>query len=1035
MKRVVLAILFTLLVAVVVPTVVVSAQKAIPVKAWTVSGTHAYALDSEHILIAQSSEERYRCEVTYNPYTGYIAYAYPIKIYDTKGNLVASDSPPSGYIRVSKFASGSLQKVVDIPIPSGSLTLSVWAIPQGVLVARGGGGLYLYDYDGSLITKLNGTDVYDGLNYTTDFDMVVATVDGKLIVSQSAEVGNIVLLDYYLNPILRISGNETGLDDPEVIAITEDYIVSFDNHPTNKLLIIDRDTYNYRVYSGNASAGDSYYAVTVTYDGRYIFAVKTTGYIEVWKWLGGTNLELIEAISAPANFGISTTNDIGQPNSPVDYYTYGYSNFIALPNAIIFYDPDRDYYEVTPISDISGRMATIDRQGNYLVAGNTVFLLLKQDIQSGEPRIRFEGEMVYNPTQSYPWELSTAFVLEAPKDKPYHIYFESGSIKITYVSAEERPVELITDSDIVNGKLGKMLDRGLVGYDVIYTDGATVKDHKLTKKDERTVVYERTHVLQTWTYARFFGVPASTADSGVIIEVPLNTKLTPYSELTLDPKFAVAIVIPQFNPAGELMGVGGQVIGSGASLYTAKSLAKGWLNQYLRSKGVDILETSEWVSRFGKFATTWGARGLFIVGVALAVDAGMEFYTHYENLKEYENIKTTVYTIPILVDSKTGERYAVVEYFLPRDASEHESDFKDHVISYLERLGIPSSNIKIRVSYITDTWDDYMDLIKAGKIPKTNLLELSKMIVEVPTERLKIDKIVIVIDTITCGYASTFDLLGGGYHEALATIVYGNSIQVSGKTPKFDTNDPEEIASLIPKVEINGQEYSVSPSTDGAIAQFALPVGTDKLFVKFPNAEHLRAIFQLNVTTLVKAPMVDKGGYYEANFHYDWKYGKNNLVIVTKRMEFVDMPYQMVYAEREIKLLYGRVEPLEITNYFELSQVIDDANSPSGKRYYYVTQDPKFLDPSNGARMQTCKQYIFRYWYVTPPPPYEPPPNETIPINGTIPLPTNNTSAIGNAWIKLYLNGTTNASVIPRMLVVWVGSTAVSYTHLTLPTN
>jgi len=141
-----------------------------------------------------------------------------------------------------------------------------------------------------------------------------------------------------------------------------------------------------------------------------------------------------------------------------------------------------------------------------------------------------------------------------------------------------------------------MLDRGLVGYDVIYTDGATVKDHNLKKKDERTVVYERTHVLQTWTYARFFGVPASTADSGVIIEVPLNSKLTPYSELTLDPKFAVSVVIPQFNPLGELMGVSGQIIGSGASLYTAKSLAEGWLGDYLYRLGYDDLAVHDAVS-------------------------------------------------------------------------------------------------------------------------------------------------------------------------------------------------------------------------------------------------------------------------------------------------------------------------------------------------------------------------------------------------------------------------------------------------------
>jgi len=1004
-------------------------QKAIPVKAWAVSGTHAYSIDSKHILIGQSSRAKYRCEVSYNPYTGYIVYQQPIKIYDVKGNLIASDSPPSGYVRVSKFVSGSIQKVVDIPLPSGGDALSVWAIPQGVLIARADAEIYLYDYDGSLIKKVNATEVYGGLSYSVDFDMVVSTVDGKLIISQSARAGNIVLLDYYLNPILRINGTEVGLEDPEVVVVTSDYVASFDNVNTNKLIIIDRNTKDYRVYSGNPSAGDKYYAVTTTYDGRYIFAVKTTGYIEVWKWNGGTNLELVETIEAPASFGVTDTNDIGQPNSPVDYYTYGYSNFIALPNAIIFYDPDRDYYEVTPISDISGRMATIDRQGNYLVAGNTVFILLKQDIQSGEPRIRFEGDLVYNPTQSYPWELSTSFVLEAPENKPYHIYFESGQIKITYVSAEERPVELITDDDIVNGRLGKMRDRGLVRYDVIYAEGASIENARIDRypndKDpngERTVIFERTHVLHELAYGAPFG-GGSTADSGVIIEVPLNTKLSPYSNLTLEPKFAIATVAPHFNITEELLGVGGQIIGSGASLYTAKSLGKGWLRNYLTKKGFDELAIRNAVSKWAKVGTKWGSRFLFVVGTALAVDTGVELYAHYETL---ENIRTTIYTIPIIVDTETGKKYAVVKYYLPQEAMNYKDDFEEHVLSYLERVGIDRSNVGVTFTAPAgvQTWRDYNNMLRNGSLPKPNLLELVKNnIVGVPAERLRIEKIIIVVDTITTGYASLFDVFTGGYKIPIATIVYGYSIQVSGKVPKFETGDPSEIALLIPKIEINGQEYDVSPSTDGAIAQFALPIGTDKFVLRFPNAEHMRAWFQLKATTLVKAPMVDKGGYYEADFHYDWKYGEDNLVIVTKRMEFVDMPYPMEYAEREIKLLYGRVEPLEITNYFELSQVIDDANSPSGKRYYYVTQDPKFLDPSNGARMQTCKTYIFRYWYVTPPQPYEPKPNETIPKNETEPLPPNATSPLGNAWIKLYLNGTTNASSIPRMLVVWVGST------------
>ena len=1032
-----------------------SAQDIIAFPLWTENTRDfAWFLDDNHVLLGDAiGKKAPRADVTYSKHVDYVVYTEYVEIRDAKtGNVLWSDDPPANTIRVAKPAPdrASLIKVVDIPFDF-AYNLSdvdrglVWAVPYGIVTANDT-HFVIFDYDGNVkyIFCWKEFENYGYPAYSKALtDSIWVTPDGELIVAlggwfgketgvESQDDNDIVLFNRYLTPIKLIDGVARNI---EAITLTEGYIALASNQLDNCIIIIDRDTYDYAFYNGTPVAETDqpvYMSLLATIDGKYLFALKEIndntdeGVLEVWEWNGGTSISLVETynVTITGRLEDGSTVDNVQPMgfseaSFSETFPYG-----VMVNTLIYYDSTTGEYSVLIYnSTITNRLAGISPQAQYAILGNTMYILVHQDVQSGEPRIRFEGDLIYNPTQAYPWELSSAFILEAPEDKPYHIYFESGSIKITYVSAEERPVELITDSNIVNGKLGNMLDRGLVKYDIIYTDGATVKDHTLTKMDERTVVYERTHVLQTWTYARFFGVSASTADSGVVIEVPLDAKLTPYSELTLDPKFAVSVVIPQFDPAGELMGVSGQIIGSGASLYTAKSLAKGWLRDYLLRKGFDELAIYDAVSMWARGATKWGSRACFIIGVALAVDAGMEFYTHYENLKEYENIKTTVYTIPILIDSKTGEKYAVVEYFLPQDASEHENDFKNHVISYLESLGIPSSNIKIRVSYIIDTWDNYMDIIEAGKIPRTNLLELSKMITEVPTERLKIDKIVIVIDTITSGYASTFDLLGGGYHESLATIVYGNSIQVSGTISGFDTKDPEEIASLIPKVEINGQEYSVSPSTDGAIVQFTLPIGTDKLIVRFPNAEHLRAIFQLKATTLVKAPMTDKGGYYEANFHYDWKYGDNNLVIVTKRMEFVDMPYPMEYAEREIKLLYGRVEPLEITNYFELSQVINDSNSPSGKRYYYVTQDPKFLDPSNGARMQTCKQYIFRYWYTTPPQPYEPQPNETIPINETEPLPPNATSPWGNAWIKLYLNGTTNASVIPRMLVAWVGST------------
>lgn len=950
---------------------------------------------------------------------------------------------------------GKIHVVAEVSVTTDPRTGNVFAIPTGIVhmsrVAPYAVGLY--DFNGNLLKSWTLEQLIYIANTTTGLpNSSIAFVDGMtvspsgryvVVNGQFVQTGygspELFIFDYKLNLIAYVPASETLNTDQDVkIYVDDKYVITASNGVSgtfmgtgNNITVVDLRTGDV-VWRGQGTpvvenSPPVYSSGYVTPDGEYVFLYKQVdsatnwARLEVWKLDGGF-LSLVETVEVNHTY----TTDLVQPIAGVGVHTIGNYVWIPFPSGIVIYNISTKQYSFVEFMQdkvYNGRLAAVSPQASYVILGDAAYVAAKQDIQSGEPRIRFEGDLIYNPTQSYPWELSTSFILEAPKDKPYHVYFESGQLKISYLSAEERPVEFITDSDIVNGKLGNMLDRSLLRYDVIYTDGATVKDHNLTKMDERTVVYERTHVLQTWTYARFFGVSASTADSGVIIEVPLNSKLTPYSSLTLDPKFAVSVVIPQFNPVGELMGVSGQIIGSGASLYTAKSLGSGWLRNYLYRLGYDDLAIHDAVSMWARGATKWGSRALFIVGAALAVDAGAEFYTHYENLKEYENIKTTVYTIPILVDSKTGEKYAVVEYFLPMEASEHENDFKNHVISYLERLGIPSSNIKIRVSYITDTWDNYMDIIEAGKIPKTNLLELSKMITEVPTERLKIDKIVIVIDTITSGYASTFDLLGGGYHEALATIVYGNSIQVSGIISGFETKDPEEIASLIPKVEINGQEFKVVPSVDGAVVNFLLPVGVDKLVVRFPNEEYYRAIFQLVATTLVKTPMVKKDGYYEANFHYDWKYGENNLVIVTKRMEFVDMPYPMQYAEREIKLLYGRVEPLEITKYFELSQVVNDPNSPSGERYYYGTQNPEFLDPSNGARMQTCKQYIFRYWYTTPPKPYVPQQNETLPINETQPLPANNTSSIGNAWIGLYLNGTNRASVIPRQLVVWLGAT------------
>ena len=671
-----------------------------------------------------------------------------------------------------------------------------------------------------------------------------------------------------------------------------------------------------------------------------------------------------------------------------------------------------------------GKATAVSLQGNYLFAGRTLYMIVQQDIQSGNPRIRFIGDLVYNPSENHPWELNSAFVLSAPKNKPYHIYFQSGSLKVTYVESGKRPVVLTKNPAIRDGLLGKMYDMGLIKSAVLYTNGASVEDMSLKPIGSREIIFNRTHVFHNLVYSRIIGTAPSVADSGVVIQVPVDTDVSPYANLSINPKFSVAVVVPQFNLLHELIGVSGlEIAGSGAGFALPKLLSSEWLRSYLSRMGADILAIQDAESLLSRVVVRVGSKACIAVGVGLAIDTAVGTYTHYKNLKKYESIQTIVCTVPIFKDTKTGDVYAAVNVYLPSAATEQQAKmYRSHIVAYLEKTGVPASHISVRITYIPGSWQHYMTLIKDGQIRKANLLDLASTI-PVPTSRLKITKIDLIISTVTEGYASLFDILKGGYKEAVGTVIVGDSIEVSGVVSSFHTRDPEKIVSLIPKVEINGRMYSLSPSRDGAITEFSLPIGTNTLVLKFPNSSYLRAIFKLKTQVLVKQDMVKKKGYYESNFHFDWKYGKNDLVLLTKRIEFVDMPYKMVYAERRIKVRNGKVLATNIGKFFELKQAINDAKSPTGKLYYYVTEHPKFLDPTEGAKMETCKRYDFRYWYIPPPKPYLPKRNETYPLNGTEPLPLNNSSSIGDAWVRLYLNGTTNTSTIPRMLVVWLGST------------
>lgn len=742
--------------------------------------------------------------------------------------------------------------------------------------------------------------------------------------------------------------------------------------------------------------------ITDPYNVGYILVGTINGWFHVFDWNNGNPVEIIKI--QVSSTGDSNNDRVYTP--PVVAVGAKLRVFPAKARGgagvIVVMNEDGTYKSYN-FTDILSESVGVSATGDYAIVGGSVYMMLRQDIQATEPRVRFHGTAVFNYGEK-PVDLSKPVILEAPKNKPYHVYFESGKVKITSLVGEQRPVVLTKDPDIQEGKLGKMLDKGLISYDVIYQDGAEVTNHKLQKIDDRTVSYYRVHKLKNIIYSKLFGGSESVADSGIVIRVPIQGKVSTYSQLLQKQSIAVVTAAPVFDWKGELLGAFGlEFLAGGTSAGISKALLSDAFKDIAKKRAYDELALGQLAEELHPTALRAGrilGKAAGVVGIALMVDSAVTVYTHYI---DYTNIKTTMFVVPVVEDTSTGDTYAAVTFILPEsEISQRASEYTNYVKTYLQdKLGVRDVGVTF-VAWGTD-WNDYNSRLEAGRLPDINLEDLvtTQIIAAhgLEASKVRFKEVAIVIDTISRGYASLWDWVGGGTEIPIETRASGQGIEITGVVPSFTTTDPSEIVSLLPTVEVNGESVNLSATTEGAVGYFRLPVGTQKLVVRFPNAPYL-ATMRVDTETLVKSPFVNETyGIMKAEFTYDW----TETLIVMDKMEFVDMPYPMKYAERTFRYKYGEFTH-EITQAFELNQTVDDSSSPTGKRYYYVTQNnTKFIDPANGGTMMPGKTYIFRYYYV-------------------------DKSQLGNAWVKVYFNGTTVTSTIPRHAVLYVGSNNTNQT-------
>ena len=830
---------------------------------------------------------------------------------------------------------------------------------------------------------------------------------------------------------------------------------------TSKLLVFKYDpTQNkYTKIFEHTETGDYGRRLQMTLDGKYIVV---TGllypYIDIWEWSeeDQTYYRIVHhelpdpdgagalGISDPYNVGyviIGTENGwvvighfdpetkqfkvIYQAKEAPDgswFYNPFYERWIpkvtevfalcshrdsSRPGYGIVYDVLTNQTEVIHFADpgtTQWSAAAVSPEANYVFLGNALYMVVKRDIQSGKPRVRLWGTMVFERGMH---ELGTPIVLAPPTTADWHLYFYSGRVTISRLVSKSVPVTLTNDPDILEGKIGKLYSRGLVGAIKVVENSGSVDelDIETTEVPEAGFDVEHTIAVSSLLNVKALfgwnghGFGGATVSSATVIDIPFRAPLDLYSEIKIDYTLPVVTVAPVFDWKKELLGVFGLGFLGGVSFTTGKALAskaaeiamkKAILWGLSKVYNEISLQTLAKILRGGKAALQVGSKALSIVGIALIVDAGYEVYAHYLT---YSSVRSFIINMAI-VEDKYGNKYGAIALVLPaEEISGYSTEYKEHIEALASRYGLKD----VGITYIQygDTWKDYTKNLEAGVLPTIDL----KAIIETTIaskygyspEELKIVGTKIIIETLVHGKVGLWDFAWGGLKVPVTTIIAGSEI-----LPKAVTiggrvyDDPEEIARLIGKVIINGIEFELYAGAEGAYADFQLPLGASTLTIDFGGREQYIGNVSIRTDVLIKSDLQPLGNFgYVASFHFNWV----DRQILLERVEFADIPYPMYKVERVYEYSHGTITD-DMTLSFLLSTTIDSNISPTGKFFYYVSSDPRHLDPTNGGLLQPCEKFTIYYFYDQPP----------------------------DVSIKVLLNGTKVTSTLPHHATVVVSS-------------
>jgi len=373
------------------------------------------------------------------------------------------------------------------------------------------------------------------------------------------------------------------------------------------------------------------------------------------------------------------------------------------------------------------KAAAVSPEANYVFIGNALYMIVRRDVQSTHPRVRFWGTMTFE--RGYQ-DLGTPLVLEAP-ERDWHLYFFSGRLTIKRIYVEPVPVDLVEDMDIQNGRLSKMLAKGLISAETFYTENAEVRELEVVPGSEVADVLREGGIENPDNYVATLSMTHFTpppyfweghAWTGTVIHVPLDKPINVYDDIMLQISTSIHTTSLAYDKNKRALGVLGIPVeiggGIGVSAAAYSRIANKVLLWYVARHGIDT-------ARLAAIATSQTvAKVAGVVGIAVAVWGGLDaILVEWGGFGDV-NIQNWIMIAPVVEDS-LGNKYTAIQLILPLEESDNVQRYYDILSRYFKDLGY--KDVGFRVTYPCRTWDEYKNLIAAGYSPQIKLDDLIEL--------------------------------------------------------------------------------------------------------------------------------------------------------------------------------------------------------------------------------------------------------------------------------------------------------------------